>query len=92
MHVPPEERDFSWALAVMRNDYAMRRKSWPIRPEGHHVYMHIRAFYDAEYIPLEEDVEEWCLELVDGDRVTKVTTFSASDVLAYDWEVYGAQR
>lgn len=96
MSVPPEDRDFSWALMVMRNGYAVRRQAWPIQPEGHYAYLHIRDldfdnWADAN-IPPGADVEAWCLELVDGKRRTQVTTISAEEVMAYDWERHDAPR
>lgn len=75
---------FGWALDLMReSERAVRRKSWPDQ-----VYLHIRDFYEREHFDLGEDVELRRLELVDGERCTQVTTFSAEDVLAYDWEMF----
>ena len=82
-----EETNFGWALAKLRDGYALRRRAWPMQPGGHQVYLRIRDFYEGEYFDLGEDVELRCLELVDGERCAQVTTFSADDVLAYDWEL-----
>lgn len=78
-----EETNFGWALAKLRDGYALRRQAWPMQSSGHFPYMVLYVSDGGQWSSLPGEP----IELVVGKDRTFVGEFPVDDVMAYDWEI-----
>lgn len=78
-----EETDFGWALAKLRDGYALRRRAWSAEPSGHCPYIVLYVSDGGQWSSMPGEP----IELVVGKDRDFVSEFLLDDVMAYDWEI-----